>query len=106
MATNEDRIEVTPLGKNFYRATIRFGFMDEPDIPRALAQANTPGLKFDMMEVSIFLSRENLVPSRIPGMALWREQLFAWMSRSAATPMEFFKLPVNRVVELGAQVEI
>jgi KUP system potassium uptake protein len=63
------------------------------------------GLAFDLMDTSFFLSRETLIPSAVPGMALWREALFSWMSRNAATAMNFFRLPPNRVVELGTQVE-
>jgi KUP system potassium uptake protein len=64
------------------------------------------GPKFDMMHTSFFLSRQTLIASKIPGMAIWREKIFAWMLRNAANAMEFFKLPSNRVVELGSQVEI
>jgi KUP system potassium uptake protein len=59
-----------------------------------------------MMETSFFLNRETILPAKLPGMAIWREGLFAWMNRSASTAMEFFKLPPNRVIELGTQVEI
>jgi KUP system potassium uptake protein len=64
------------------------------------------GGPFEIMQTSFFLSRQTLLASEHPGMALWREKLFAWMMRNAATPMEFFRLPTNRVVELGSQVEI
>ena len=87
---------------------LRYGFMEDPNIPRALAHARTDELGFfyEPMSISYFLSRETLVPGSHPGMAMWREGLFAWMSRSAASAMDFFHLPVNRVVELGSQVEI
>jgi KUP system potassium uptake protein len=61
---------------------------------------------FDMMQTSFFLSRQTLLPSKNPAMPIWREKIFAWMLRNAATAMEFFRLPTNRVVELGSQVEI
>ena len=71
-----------------------------------LALAAGPDKKFKMMETSFFLSRQTLIASDHPGMALWREKLFAWMLRNAESAMEFFRLPSNRVVELGSQVEI
>ncbi|MGK2286971.1 potassium transporter Kup [Pedomonas sp. V897] len=100
------RIEVIDMGQNFYRIIIHYGFMQDPDIPRALALAADHGLVFKMMETSFFLSRQTLVTSSKPGMPLWREKVFSWMMRNATNAMEFFKLPSNRVVELGSQVEI
>lgn len=101
-----ERLELTALGSNFYRLILHYGFMDDPDVPRALLLARDHGLNVVATEVSYFLGRETLVPSVTPGMAPWREHLFAWMSRNAATAMEFFRLPTNRVVELGTQIEI
>lgn len=101
-----DQVEIEDLGQGFYRIVLRYGFMQETDIPRALGPINVCGPKFDMMQTSFFLSRQTLIASAHPGMALWREKLFSWMLRNAATAMEFFKLPTNRVVELGSQVEI
>ena len=80
--------------------------MEETDIPTALKDVATCGAPFEMMQTSFFLSRQTLLTEAKPGMAVWREKLFAWMMRNAATPMEFFRLPTNRVVELGSQVEI
>ena len=104
----EQRLQVVPIAADFHRLVLRYGFMEDTNIPRALAQARTDELGFfyEPMSISYFLSRETLVPGSHPGMALWREGLFAWMSRSAANAMDFFHLPVNRVVELGSQVEI
>ena len=102
----EERIGITDLGQGFYRLVINYGFMEETDIPAALKQAGKCGGKFDMMQTSFFLSRQTLLPSKNPGMAIWRERLFSWMLRNAATPMDFFRLPTNRVVELGSQLEI
>jgi KUP system potassium uptake protein len=102
-----DRTEVTDMGDGFYRVVLRYGFMEETDVPSALKRLdNICSGPFEMMQTSFFLSRQTLLPSEHPGMALWREKLFAWMMRNAATPMEFFRLPTNRVVELGSQVEI
>jgi KUP system potassium uptake protein len=102
-----DRTEVTDMGDGFYRVMVRYGYMEETDVPAALKRLdNICSGPFEMMQTSFFLSRQTLLPSEKPGMALWREKLFAWMMRNAATPMEFFRLPTNRVVELGSQVEI
>lgn len=102
----ERRCEMQDLGQGFYRLILRYGFVEEMDVPAALTEASICGGPFDMMQTSFFLSRQTLLPSAKPGMALWREKLFAWMLRNAATAMEFFRLPTNRVVELGSQVEI
>ncbi|MCX7675830.1 MAG: potassium transporter Kup [Alteraurantiacibacter sp.] len=101
-----NRIEVHDLGEGFYRLILHYGFMEETDVPAALRNVESCGGKFDMMQTSFFLSRQTLLSAKRPGMAIWRERLFAWMMRNAATPMEFFRLPTNRVVELGSQVEI
>ena len=95
------------LGDGFYRVMLHYGFMEETDVPAALKRhRQSCGAPFEMMQTSFFLSRQTLLAVEAPGMAIWREKLFAWMMRNAATPMEFFRLPTNRVVELGSQVEI
>ena len=103
---DEDRLEVHALGSDFYRLIIRYGFMQELDVPCVLKKVENCGPKLKMMDTSFFLARQTLLASDRPGMAIWREKLFAWMLRNAETAMEFFKLPTNRVVELGSQVEI
>jgi KUP system potassium uptake protein len=100
------RLEVEDLGDGFFRVFLRYGFMEEMDVPAALDVREICGGPFKQMETSYFLSRQTLIPSARPGMALWREHLFAWMVRNAESAMEFFRLPTNRVVELGSQVEI
>ncbi|MDP2030278.1 MAG: potassium transporter Kup [Thiobacillus sp.] len=100
------RIHLTELGGGFYRLEIRFGFREEPDIPKALQLCDAMGLHFAMMETTFFLSRETLIPTKMPGMAIWRDNVFATMAQNAESAMRFFKLPVNRVVELGTQIEI
>ena len=101
------RIEVEDASHGFYRVILHYGFMQEVDIPRELATINTCGEPFNMMSTSFFLGRQKLVAStKRPGMALWREKLFAWMLKSSESAMEFFKLPTNRVVELGSQLQI
>ncbi|MDP9422563.1 MAG: potassium transporter Kup [Pseudomonadota bacterium] len=103
---SERRMETKDYGAGFYRIIIRYGFMEEIDVPAALAMIKTCGPQFKMMDTSFFLARQTLIASARPGMAIWREKLFAWMLRNAESAMEFFKLPTNRVVELGSQVEI
>ena len=101
------RIDIESLGHEFYRIRVHYGFKDEPDLPAALELCKAKGLEFVPMETSYFLSRQTLVATHIePGMALWREKLFAIMSRNAADATEFFRIPTNRVVELGSRVEL
>ncbi len=102
----ERRCEMKDLGQGFYRLTLKYGFLEETNVPAALKQTNMCGGPFEMMKTSFFLSRQTLLASEKPGMAIWREKLFAWMLRNAASAMEFFRLPTNRVVELGSQIEI
>ncbi|HEY1124375.1 MAG TPA: potassium transporter Kup [Sphingobium sp.] len=102
----EKRFTIDDLGRGFFRLVLNYGFMEEADVPAALAQVDACGQKFKMMETSFFLARQTLLPSARPGMHIWREKLFAWMLRNAESAMEFFRLPTNRVVELGSQVEI
>ena len=102
----DERFSCKDMGNGFYRLTLKYGFLEETDVPEALKGYNLCGEPFEMMKTSFFLSRQTLLPSAKPGMALWRERLFAWMLRNAASAMEFFRLPTNRVVELGSQVEI
>ncbi|MEP9357372.1 potassium transporter Kup [Sphingomonas sp. KR3-1] len=103
---DEHRMHVDDLGKGFHRMVLAYGFMQEADVPAALKAASACGAEFKMMETSFFLARQTLLASSRPGMMIWREKLFAWMLRNAESAMEFFRLPTNRVVELGSQVEI
>jgi KUP system potassium uptake protein len=103
----EKRIEIHEAGSGFFRVILHYGFMEEVDIPRDLAAIKTCGEPFNMMSTSFFLGRQKLIATRrAPEMALWRERLFAWMLKSSESAMEFFKLPTNRVVELGSQLQI
>ena len=103
----DKRLEIHSAGEGFYRVILHYGFMDEVDVPADLARIKSCGATFDMMSTSFFLGRQKLIATREqPGMALWREQLFAWMMRTSESAMEFFKLPTNRVVELGSQLRI
>ena len=101
-----DRAVREELGDGFHRLVLRYGFMEDADVPAALRQVHNCGADFKMMDTSFFLSRQTLLASDKPGMMIWREKLFAWMLRNAESAMEFFRLPTNRVVELGSQVEI
>jgi KUP system potassium uptake protein len=100
------RIEVLTVGHGIHRAVLRYGFMDEVDLPEALRSCHGWDPELKPMETSFFLGRQTLIASERPGMMIWREKLFAWMQRNAESAMDFFRLPTNRVVELGSQVEI
>jgi KUP system potassium uptake protein len=100
------RVAVEDLGHGFFRMVMRYGFMEDPDVPGVLAEVKHCGLELRPMRTTYFLGRETLIASKRPGMAVWREQLFAVMSRNARTATSFFGLPPNRVVELGAQIEL
>jgi KUP system potassium uptake protein len=100
------RTEVEPLGHGFYRLTVRYGFMEDPDVPDALGQASAQGLKIDLNETTFFLGLETLLATRRPGLPLWRERLFVLIARNAVRANAFFKIPPERVVELGMQVEL
>jgi len=102
----DQRAKHDEMGEGFYRVILRYGFMEEVDVPAALKLVQGCGPEFKMMDTSFFLSRQTLLASDRPGMMIWREKLFAWMLRNAESAMEFFRLPTNRVVELGSQVEI
>jgi KUP system potassium uptake protein len=100
------RVQTEDLGHGFHRVVMKYGFMEEINVPEALLKLDCCGPAFKMMDTSFFLSRQTLLASERPGMAIWREKLFSWMLRNAESAMEFFRLPTNRVVELGSQVEI
>jgi KUP system potassium uptake protein len=100
------RVEIEPLKEGFHRVNLRYGFLQDPDVPKALEGVKIGGHKFDLMDTTFFLGRETLIPKGALGMAVWRERLFALMSRNATSAMAFFRLPPNRVVELGAQIEL
>jgi KUP system potassium uptake protein len=102
----DERSEIIDMGNGFYRLILRYGFLEETDVPAALKAVTMCGGPFELMKTSFFLSRQTLLASAKPGMAIWRERLFSWMLRNAASAMEFFRLPTNRVVELGSQIEI
>jgi KUP system potassium uptake protein len=103
-----DRVEAHRMNEQFWQVIVQYGFKDEPDIPAALEQSRAAGLPYELMETSFFLGRETLI-ARLhvkSGMAYWREKLFVAMFRNAGSATAFFKIPSNRVVELGTQVEL
>lgn len=101
-----DRVAVEPMQKGFWRVVLRYGFMETPDIPPALADLRRFGLAIDPMETSFFLGRDSVVAAPKPGLPAWRHKIFVWLSRNGESAPNFFRLPPNRVVELGTQVEI
>ena len=103
---DERRAVVDSLGGGFWQIRLNYGFMEDVDVPAALRAIGHPELPFKPLETTYFLGRETLIPSKRPGMALWRERLFSLMSRNARPATRYFRLPPNRVVELGAQVEL
>ena len=100
------RVSVAPLADGFYLVSIRYGFSEDPDIPAALLGVSQCGFPFDMMDTTFFLSRESIVAGDRPGMTLWRDRLFQILSRNATPATAFFRIPGNRLIELGTQVEI
>ena len=102
----EDRVKVQPMGHGLYNARVQYGFMEDPDIPEALMDLRELGVPIDADDVTFFLGRETIVVTRHPGMATWREHLFVLMARNAVRATAFFKLPPERVVELGVQVQM
>jgi len=103
----EDRISVTDLGGNISLARAVYGFKETPDVRQVMEQLEPyVGGLLELEDTTFFLARDTIIPSDLPGMALWRERLFAWMMQNAAKPSDFFKIPPNRVVELGTKIEI
>jgi KUP system potassium uptake protein len=101
-----ERTEITALGHEFYRVIIRFGFAEDPNIPTALQSCQAKGLGFDMMDTTFFVSRETVIPSDRRGMLIWRDKLFAFLTRNGTPATAFFHIPGNRMIELGTRVEI
>jgi len=104
--SRRDRFDVTELGNGICRIVARYGFMEDADVPELLGKVDVAGLSFPPGDTTFFLGKETIFATKKPGMAMWRERLFAFMSRNARSATLFFNLPPNRVVELGAQIEI
>jgi KUP system potassium uptake protein len=101
-----DRVLIEPVNDDFKKVAISYGFMESPNIPKALGLCRKLGLKFDIMATSFFLGRRSVVPSAQSGMPLWQDKLFIFLMRNAANPTDFYKIPPGRVVEMGAQVTV
>ena len=101
-----ERLSVQPLGQSMFNVRVQYGFMEDPNVPEALLQAREQGLHIDLDDTTYFLGRETIIVSRSQGMAIWREKLFVLMARNAVRATAFFRLPPERVVELGVQVEM
>jgi len=102
----EDRIRIDPMSGEFTKVTISYGFMEQPNLPKALALCRKMGLKFDIMSTSFFLGRRSVVPAVQSGMPLWQDKLFIFLMKNATNPTDFFNIPPGRVVELGTQVTV
>jgi len=103
---DDERVEITPISERFTRVALHFGFMEEPNVPRALALARKQGLHFDIMSTSFFLSRRSLKASAHSGMPAWQDRLFIGLARSANDATDYFQIPTGRVVEVGTQVAV
>ena len=104
---DEERLTVSELAGNMFVVRAVHGFKETPDINHVMALLEQKtGMTLELAGTSFFLARDTIVPSNLPGMAIWRERLFAWMMQNAAKPSDFFKIPPNRVVELGTKIEI
>ena len=102
----EDRVQITPLSEYFTRVSLKFGYMEQPNIPKALVIARKHGWQFDIMSTSFFLSRRTLRPSAKSGMPIWQDHLFIWLAKSANDATSYFQIPTGRVVEVGTQVTV
>ncbi|MBW3559297.1 MAG: potassium transporter Kup [Proteobacteria bacterium] len=102
----KDRISLETINPDFRKLTVRYGFMEQPNVPKALGLCRKQGLKFDIMSTSFFLGRRSVVASATSGMPLWQDKLFIFLLKNAANPTDFYHIPPGRVVELGAQVTV
>jgi len=102
----DERLELIPVSDDFKKLVINYGFMESPNVPKALNLCKKRGLKFDIMSTSFFLGRRSVVPSSSRGMPLWQDKLYIFLLKNAANPTDFFHIPPGRVVELGAQVKV
>lgn len=102
----KDRLQIINLGQDFYRITIRYGFMDKIDVPKDLANEKGHGLDLELDDVSYIIGRETIIPTTFPGMAIWREYLFSWMSRNSSSAADYYNLPSDHVLEIGTRIDI
>lgn len=104
--SDAERIKITTLGQDIHRITIRYGFMDEINVPKELEKEHVHGVKIDPQNVTYFIGRETVIPTSIPGMAIWREHLFSWMTKNASSAADYYNLPSKRVMEIGSRIDI
>ncbi len=104
--SDDERVRIEPINEDFKRVIVRYGFMESPNLPKALGLCRRQGLKFDIMATSFFLGRRSVVPAAHSGMPLWQDKIFIFLMKNAANPTDFFKIPPGRVVELGTQVTV
>jgi KUP system potassium uptake protein len=104
--SDDNRVRIEPVNEDFKKVIISYGFMESPNLPKALGLCRKLGLKFDIMATSFFLGRRSVVPSAQSGMPLWQDKLFIFLMKNSANPTDFYKIPPGRVVELGTQVTI
>jgi KUP system potassium uptake protein len=104
--SEDDRVRITPLSKHFSRVSLKFGYMEQPNVPKALAIARKHGWHFDIMSTSFFLSRRALKPATHSALPRWQDRLFIGLAKSASDATDFFQIPTGRVVEVGTQVTI
>ena len=102
----DERVRIERIGENFSCVTLRFGFMETPNVPKALAIARKLGWQFDIMSTSFFLSRRSLKPAANSGMPAWQDRLFIGLARAANDATDYFQIPTGRVVEIGTQVAV
>jgi KUP system potassium uptake protein len=103
---DDERVTMTPVSPHFSRIALKFGYMEQPNVPKALAIARKQGWTFDIMSTSFFLSRRSLKPSAHSGMPVWQDRIFIGLAKSASDATDFFQIPTGRVVEVGTQVTI
>jgi KUP system potassium uptake protein len=104
--SEDERVRITPISPHFRKVALRFGYMEQPNIPKALAVARKLGWQFDIMSTSFFLSRRALKPARRSGMPRWQDRLYIGLARSASDATDYFQIPTGRVVEIGTQVTV
>ncbi|MGL6176266.1 MAG: KUP/HAK/KT family potassium transporter, partial [Vibrionaceae bacterium] len=104
--SREERVQIKAIGHSFWQVTAFYGYKETPNIIEVLKFCAENDVVVSLSETSFFLSRETLISTDLPGMARWREELFIWMNRNSLKATDFFKIPINRVVELGEQLEL
>jgi KUP system potassium uptake protein len=102
----EERLKIQKICDNFYRIIVYYGFMDSPNVPAVLTRVTSDELSFKLSEISYFMGRETLLATSRPGMAVWREKIFSFMSRNAQRATAFFRIPAGQVIEIGMHVEL